>query len=167
MLCVIAKLDCVSTDVLQNLQRRAVANGAPSKKIRGHITLVTYLGDDEAGFICQCKKKLKGFPGFFVEYRRLALLSATSIITAEPEKSGNLLELYQALASVNTDALNVWTRPEYWQPHTTLVYAPDLNLTELLKPMEAVFTPFAAEVTRVEFSRVLKDGYEIVDYVDL
>ena len=86
MLCVIAKLDKRSADKLTAI-KRALVSDAGSKPLYGHITLASYVGEDEAGFMAFCTSLLKGVPRFAVPYTQLAVLEETSIIAALAEKT--------------------------------------------------------------------------------
>ena len=43
----------------------------------------------------------------------------------------------------------------------------EIDLNAALQVMQNVFTPFDAEIYRIEFSRVSENGFEIVDAIDL
>lgn len=99
--------------------------------------------------------------------RTAALLDASSIIVASPEKSGALEALHRRIAEEYNDSLNPWTQADRWYPHTTLLYDPNLDLHRICRKMAAHFMPFAAQISGIEFSRVLESGYEIIDRVEL
>ena len=167
MLCVIAKLDKRSTEKLTAVQK-AAAPDAGLKPLYGHITLASYMGDDEAGFTAFCATLLKGVSRFAVKYTHLAVLEETSIVAALAEKTGTLAALHRRIAEVYGSSLNEWTGSnEAWLPHTTLLYDPKADLQKVCREMARRFAPFAAEVVRVEFSRVTPSGYEIIDRVAL
>ena len=140
---------------------------AGGKPLYGHITLATYVGDDEAGFMAFCAPMLKGVPRFPVEYTRLTVLEETSIVVALPEKTGMLAELHRRIAEAYGGSLDQWTGSEAWLPHTTLLYDPKANLPELCSKMAADFAPFTAEIVGIEFSRVTPSGYEITGRIEL
>lgn len=165
MLCVIAKLDNASTAYLQILQALAASHGARPKALHGHITLVTYMGDKEAEFITRCKEVLKEQKSFSVRYASLTVLPATSILTAMPEKSGSLVEVYQKLTAIAPERLNDWTKPEKWEPHTTLVYDPSVDLDAICARIQ--FAPFTAQVSQIQFSRVIGNDCEVIDSLAL
>lgn len=164
MLCVIAKLDKRSAERLTAVKKAAVPEAKP---LYGHITLATYVGDDEAGFMAFCASQLKGISRFAVEYTRLAVLEETSIVVALPEKAGALSALHRRIAEAYGGSLDQWTGSEAWLPHTTLLYDPKANLPELCDKMAADFAPFTAGIVGIEFSRVTPSGYEILGRVDL
>lgn len=167
MLCVIAKIDEVSTAALQKIQTVAVQSGAAPKRIHGHITLVTYIGEDEAGFLTHCRKILRNIDAFSVVYEALIVLAETNIIVAAPRKSDDLLKLRRCLGSGYWASLDKWSQEDVWEPHTTLVYDPAGDLQQLCSLMQKHFKPFTVQATQVEFSRVTDDGYEILDKIDL
>lgn len=138
-----------------------------AKPLYGHITLATYVGDDEAGFMTFCASQLKGEPRFPVEYTRLAVLEETSIVAALPEKTGVLSALHRRIAEACGGSLDQWTGSEAWLPHTTLLYDPAIDLHAACRKMTARFTPFAADIVGIEFSRVTPSGYEITGRVEL
>lgn len=167
MLCVIAKLDKRSTEKLTAI-KKAGAPGAGLKPLYGHITLASYMGDDEAGFMAFCAAQLKGVSRFAVKYTHLAVLEETSIIAALAEKTGTLAALHRRITEVYGGSLNEWTgSDEAWLPHTTLLYDPKADLHAACREMAAAFAPFAADIVRMEFSRVTPSGYEILGRVEL
>ena len=139
-----------------------------AKPLYGHITLATYVGDDEAGFTAYCALRLKGVSRFAVQYTQLAVLEETSIVAALPEKTGALTELHRRIAEEYGDSLDRWTGSDKaWLPHTTLLYDPAVDLHAVCRKMTARFTPFAADIVGIEFSRVTPPGYEITGRIDL
>lgn len=167
MLCAIAKIDEASTAALQSLQTAAVRHGAPPKQIHGHITLASYIGEDDPGFLAHCKSILRDMSAFSVVYETLAVLAETNIIVASPSKTDALLKLHCCLGDGYWASLDHWSQEDVWQPHTTLVYDPAGDLEQLCGLMCRAFSPITAQVTQVEFSRVAADGYEILDNIDL
>ena len=166
MLCVIAKLDSFSTDVLASLQK-AACTGIAERPLYGHMTLATYIGEEESSFICSCKELLKGFPAFCIVYDKIEVLGETSIIAATPQKSDTLYSLHHLIAQQHKDVLDQWTGSDHWYPHTTLFYGPKSDLQSICQRMRECFRPFAATVNRIEFSRVLAGRYEILEHVSL
>lgn len=162
MLCVIAKLNGEATEKLMAI-RKAALSDAVVKPLYGHITIATYTGDNEAQFIRFCKSLLEGMPSFTVRYEKLAVLEATSIIVASPEKSGPLEALHLGIAKEYNCALHPWTQIGQWCPHTTLLYGPGLDLHRICREMSASFVPFSSQISLIEFSRVLESGYAIID----
>ena len=167
MLCAIARIDTQSREKLSALQQAAERFGITVHKIYGHITLATYMGEDDRAFIASCKEILSACTPFSVYYEKVEVLSATSIIVASPRKENALLDMHHAIAAQWGHSLDHWTNNDHWQPHTTLVYDPQIDLQVLAEAMQKEFIPFFAHVTRIEFSQVTAHGYEIVDSVDL
>ena len=167
MLCVIAKLDEEATARLQALRTLAAPSGEPGRPLHGHITLATYVGGDEAGFLRSCRELLRDLPAFSVSYGKLEVLAETSIIVASPEPNPALEALHRRIAAAFPGELDLWTGTERWQAHTTLFYSPQPDLQGLCRRMGEQFEPFAARVGSIEFSRVLEDGLEILGVVAL
>lgn len=167
MLCVIAKLDPGAAEKLRKLQAAAAPLGARPAPVYGHITLATYLPDDDMEFIAGCKALLKGAAPFSVRFDRVELLPATSIIVAAPQRSGILLSLHDQIAAQYAPFLDQWTRDDRWYPHTTLLYDPQADLLQICRVMQTLFSPFEAAVRSIEFSRVTKTGYEIAERLAL
>ena len=167
MLCVIAKLDDASRDRLLDVQRPVLQFGLPRRKLHGHFTLATFVQGDEAELIAACRAALRDAAPFRVEYERIAELTETSIVVALLRRTGSLCALQRRLTAGREALLDRWTHSDVWLPHTTLVHQPGMALGDVCAAMQAAFTPFEAEVARVEFSRVTDDGYEVVDGMDL
>ena len=167
MLCAIAKLDEEATQMLISLQKAAVPDPARRRALHGHITLAAYTGDDEAGFIRDCKELLAEHSSFTVMYEKTEILEETSILVAVPGKSSQLDTVHQNIANRYSDALDEWTRREKWVPHTTLFFSTGPELYEAYRRTAVQFVPFQARVCRIEFSRVLAGGYEIIDCLNL
>ena len=166
MLCVIAKLNAEATENLMAI-RKAALSDAVVTPLYGHITIATYTGDNETQFIRFCKSLLAGMPSFTVRYEKLAVLEATSIIVASPEKSGPLEALHLGIVEKYNCFLQPWTQIGQWYPHTTLLYGPGLDLHRICREMSASFVPFSSQISLVEFSRVLESDYAIIDSVVL
>ena len=167
MLCVIAKLSEEAAETLAGIRCAALPEDEGAKRLYGHVTIASYTGADEAGFLRACKALLEGTPRFAVEYERIEVLEETSILAAIPGKSGPLETLHRRIAERYEGDLDQWTRADRWYPHTTLLYGPALDLQELCRRMRAAFHPFSAVVCRIEFSRVLDTGYEVLDQICL
>lgn len=171
MLCVIAKLDELATETLAVIRKIAFSDFAPSNPLHGHITLATYIGDDEAEFVEFCMHLFEGLPSFPVEYKRIEVLEGTSdsapIIVATPERAGLLEEVHRRIAAAYGSSLNQWTQTDCWYPHTTLLYRPGVDLHPICRMMAASFVPFSTQIRKIEFSRVLDSGYEIIGQVEL
>lgn len=167
MLCVIAKIDAASRMRLAGIQRIAEDFGIPVRELYGHITLATYLGEEEEAFVASCKASLLCRKAFPVRYDQIEVLDATSIIVASPRKEGDLAAIHGEIERRWGAHFNHWTQGEAWYPHTTLLYKPQTDLSAIAAAMEQTFAPFDAWVERIEFSRVHEDGYEILDAIDL
>ena len=137
--------------------------------LHGHVTVAAYVGTDEAGFARECKAMLNGFAPFTVDFCRIEVLEATSIIVATPAESAPLKALHSMVTERFGGELDKWTSPDLWYPHTTLYYDPDADLAGLCKKAAEGFEPFTAAVNTIEFSHVDEagKGYEIVDRVML
>lgn len=166
MLCVIAKLDNAATEKLEALRKRALAESEQIKPLYGHITVATYTGDNEALFIQSCKGLLLDISAFDIMYKKVEVLKETSIIVATPEKSDKLRSIHQRIAQ-RYDDLDVWTKGDSWYPHTTLYYGPQADLDSICQNLAGCFSPFTAKICKIEFSRVVTNGYEIIDSIDL
>jgi len=167
MLCAIAKLDPAASERLMELAKLTDSFGIPSRNVYGHITLATYVGDDEDRFISSCKAVLSGYEKFSICFDKIEVFASTSMIAAVP-RAGKTIAAIQAGISRRWAAdLNEWTRENVWQPHTTLVYDPHSDLEPIAKIMREKLEPFAAQVDRIEFSRVYENGYEIIDFIEL
>ena len=167
MLCAIAKIDTKSREQLLTLQQVTERFGITARKVYGHITLATYIGEDDSTFIASCKEILSAYAPFFVYYEKVEVLSTTSIIVASPRKENTLLGIHNDIVSHWGVSLDNWTNNDRWQPHTTLIYNPKIDLQVIAEVMQKEFIPIFAHVTRIEFSQVTKNGYEIVDSIDL
>ena len=166
MLCVIAKLNEAATEKLMSIRTAALPD-AGLKPLHGHITIAAYTGDRQAQFVRFCKSLLEGTSSFAVRYEKIEVLDASSILVASPENSGALEVLHRRIAEAYNDSLNPWTQADRWYPHTTLLYDPNLDLHRICGEMSGHFMPFSAQISRIEFSRVLESGYEIIDRVEL
>ena len=121
MLCVIARVDPGARERLAALRRTAEAWDSRRGELYGHITLVTYVGDEEERFIASCRALLSGRRAFSVRYGGIEILPATSILVASLEKEGELLSLHGEIAEKWSGGLDRWTGDERWKPHTTLL----------------------------------------------
>ena len=84
MLCAIAIIDDSATERLRKLRRIAERFGAPPRNTHGHITLATYIGDDEDSFVASCKTLLSGYKRFSVHYDEVTIFDASAVIVAVP-----------------------------------------------------------------------------------
>lgn len=157
MLCLIARLDRDSTERLDRLRSSACASPRP---LHGHITVAAYTGDNGEAFTAACRELAAGFPAFDVRYSRIEVLEETSIIVAIPEISEPFRMLQQRVSERFGDSLDRWTVGSAWTPHTTLIYDPDADLHALCRKISEQFSPFTAQISTLEFSRVLDRGYE-------
>ena len=167
MLCVIAKIDETAKTRLGVLCRIAEKFSFPPRYLYGHITLVTYLGQEEDKFIEGCKAVLRGQTAFSVRYNRIELLAPTPSIVASPDMTEELCSVHDRLLEVTPAELDLWSSKERWHPHTTLFYHTEADLQTVSEQMKEEFTPFCAKVSSIEFSKVTDRGYEIVDSVTL
>ena len=88
MLCVIAKIDPKSKARFLKLQEKIEKLGISVKALHGHITLVSYIGEDEAAFIASCKEILSNCKVFPVCYDKIEVLASSCIVVASPRKEG-------------------------------------------------------------------------------
>lgn len=162
MVCAIAVVDAAARERLVKLAELAKAFGIPPRNIHGHITLATYVGKEETNFISSCKARLAGQTKFSVHYEKVAVWGPPPFIVAAPRKENAITALQKELTDGWAAGLDRWTQPDMWQPHTTLVTNPQADFASIAKAMEKAFAPFSAQVDRIEFSRVLEKGYEII-----
>ena len=167
MLCVIAKIDEAARQKLLLLQKIAENCGIPLRHLHGHITLAVYSGDDEPAFIYSCKKIFSGFAPFSVRYDQLKVLREPSTIVACPPRKGALAEMQRRIVDEWSNELHIWSQPDVWLPHTTLVQDTQSDLDAALLAMQNMFEPFEAQISSIEFSAVRENGYEIVDAAEL
>ena len=167
MICVIAKLPPDAVERLSILKEAAVSKKPLMHSIYGHITIATYLPDDDAEFLQACSGIIRETPSFSVRYEKLEVLPETSIVVATPSKSTVLLDLHNRIAEKYSGSLDRWTCGNEWYPHTTLLYDPGADLNDLCRNMQQHFSPFEAWITQVEFSKVEETGYTILETIDL
>ena len=167
MLCAIARIDTQARKQLLSLQQVTEPFGITLNELYGHITLATYTGGDDSAFIASCKEIISAYSPFSVYYEKVEVLRATSIIVASPRNEKTLFDLHHAIASQWEPYLDRWTNNDLWQPHTTLMYNPQIDLQVIAEEMRREFIPFWAQVTRIEFSLVTENGYRIIDSFDL
>ena len=94
-------------------------------------------------------------------------MSESSLIVAKPGKNASLYALHQMIVTRFPDGLSPWSKPELWYPHTTLLHSPTMNLNSLCQQMRKMFVPFSVRISRIEFSQVRPDGYDILDHINL
>lgn len=167
LLCLIAKLDDAASAKLNAIRKAAFPDGGQGKQVYGHITLASYPGERETAFVRSCRELLAEIPAFEITYESLVILQETHIIVAKPMDSEILTMLHRRIAEKHGDDLDPWTKGDRWYPHTTLFYGPGENLEQIRSVMTRHFSPIRAKVVRFELSRVLPDGYEIVDRIAL
>lgn len=170
MICAIAKIDPASTERLAKLRRMANDFGVFPRELHGHITLATYTGGDEAGFIASCKAILSGYGKFSVHYDEVDIWASVpeseSIIVAAPRREPVMAAMQKEIARAWAADLNEWTQEDVWRPHTTLLYAPGADLAAIAAAMQKEFAPFTAQVDRIEFSRV-NGEIKTIDFAEL
>lgn len=167
MLCAIAKLDDEATGRLEALRRVASPAGGPLRPLYGHITLASFLGTDEEALLRACRARLGSERTFSLRYEKLEVLHETSILVASPGPSEPLRALRGRLVEGFEERLDPWTGAARWRPHTTLLFGPGLDLDRICRRLSRGFAPFPARVQRVELSRVLAEGYEILERFEL
>ena len=166
MICVIAKLAPDAAERLNILRKAVISKELPVKPFYGHITIATYLPDDEE-FVQVCSEIIRGTPSFCIRYEKLEVLSETSIIVAVPSKPDALLDMHNRITEKYRKSLDCWTCGTDWYPHTTLFYDPDADLNVLCRNMQGHFIPFETCISQIEFSRVEETGYTILESIDL
>ena len=167
MLCAIARIDEQARNRLLALQQVTERFGIMPKEIYGHITLAAYIGGDNGAFVSSCKEIISAYSPFSIYYEKIEVLSATSIIVVSPRNEKTLFDLHHDIAARWGPYLDHWTKNDFWQPHTTLMYSPQIDLQMIAEGMRKEFRPFLAQVTRIEFSLVTENGYKIMDSLDL
>ena len=167
MLCVIAKIDPKSKARFLKLQGKIEKLGISVKALHGHITLVSYIGEDEAAFIASCKEILSSCKVFPVCYDKIEVLASSCIVVASPRKEGVLEAVQRKIAEKWAKDLPDYMQADVWYPHTTLLQDMQADLGKIAQHLEENFEPFCGEVQTIEFSRVEKVGYTIVDTVEL
>ena len=98
MLCVIAKIDPKSKARFLKLQGKIEKLGISVKALHGHITIVSYIGEDEAAFIASCKEILSSCKVFPVCYDKIEVLASSCIVVASPRKEGVLEAVQRKIA---------------------------------------------------------------------
>lgn len=171
MLCAIAIIDPAATERLAELEQAAKRFDIPPQDVHGHITLAAYTGEDEEAFISSCKSILAGYGKFPVYYDAvetwICKSGMKSFIGAFPRKEPVIMAIQKEIAGRWSAYLNEWTQENKWNPHTSLLYVQGADLSAVAEAMQEMFEPFAAQVDRIEFSRVHENGYEIIDFFEL
>ncbi len=167
MVCAIAIIDADAREQLAELAKLTERFGITPRNIHGHITLATYIGNNESGFVSSCKESLSAHNKFSVCYEKIEIWGPPDFIVAAPPKDNVIVAIQEEITRNWTQDLNEWTQADVWQPHTTLVTNPQADFQAIAKVMQEKFKPFAARIDRIEFSRVYETGYEIIDCVEL
>ena len=167
MLCAIAKLSAEAAEKLNTLRNKILSEEQNRSPLYGHITLATWLPEDDAVFAEACEAMLRGIRAFTVRYEKIEVLKQTSILVATPAKSEELSALHSMLAGKFSDSLDQWTRDDTWYPHTTLLHDPAADLDSLCRAARKLFVPFEARIRRIELSKVGSSGYTILKSIRL
>ena len=167
MLCVIAKLPDEASERLRMLRDPILPPERTGAPLYGHITIATYLPQDDSRFAKDCAETIRGYGPFAVRYEKLRVLSRTSIIAALPSMTDQLASLHNRIAGRYGVSLDQWTAGRDWQPHTTLLYDPAADLHALCRKMQQGFVPFETRISHIELSEVRDNGYTIRDIIVL
>ena len=167
MLCVIGKIDEKAREELWKAQGAVEKFGLKRRPLYGHVTLATFVDGDEAEMMRECTAALKGERSIDIEYEKIAELDETYIVVALLKKTEDLLVLQKKAVGDFDRNLDRWTHSVNWTPHTTLAHHPGMYLEPVCKAMQAQFAEVKGRIKRIEFSKVLSDGYEIVGGFDL
>lgn len=171
MLCAIAIVCPAATERLAELEKVTERFDISPQDVHGHITLATYIGNDEEAFISSCKSILSGYGKFPVYYDAVGTWicksGMKSFIGAFPRKEPVIIAIQKEIAGRWSPYLNEWTQADVWNPHTSLLYVQGADLSAVAEAMQEKFEPFATQVNRIEFSRVYDNGYEMVDSFEL
>ena len=167
MLCVIAKLPDDASEKLRMLRDSVLSCERAGGPLYGHITIATYLPEDDRRFAEACAETIRRYGPFSVHYERISVLNRTSIIAALPSMSEELVTLHSRIADLYGCELDRWTAGRDWQPHTTLFYDPAADLQVLCRKMQQRFVPFETRISRIELSEVRENGYTIRDVIGL
>ncbi len=161
MLCAIVIVDSEAEARLLKVEKIAERFGFPSKNVHGHITLATYMGDDEEAFMSSCKSILSGYGKFPVYYDKVEAWASVSgvktFIVAVPRKEPVIVNIQKEISQSWSTDLNKWTREDAWNPHTSLMHIPGVDLSDVAEAMQKEFKPFVAQIDRIEFTRVFED----------
>lgn len=100
-------------------------------------------------------------------YDKIEVLVSSCIVVASPRKEGVLEAVQRKIAEKWAKDLPDYMQADVWYPHTTLLQDMQADLGKIAQHLEENFEPFCGEVQTIEFSRVEKVGYTIVDTVEL
>lgn len=167
MLCVIARPDPGADRQLNRLRQAVLPQAQSLSPLHAHITLATYLPEETGAFVKDCIRIFRETVSFPVTYERIEVLSETSVIAAIPSGSAALHSLHDRIVKAYGSSLDRWTSGGAWYPHTTLIYDPAADLPALCRAMRQRFIPFEARICRIEFSRVEKTGYTVLESISL
>ncbi len=167
MICAIARLSPDADEKLQSLRKAWMPAGRPLPAMHGHITLASYLPEDDAGFMRTCTEIYSRVPSFRVRYDKLEVLAETSVIVAVPSGSEKLRSLHERAVKAFGSSLDRWTCGDSWIPHTTLIHDPAADLETVCRMMRHHFIPFEAEIRQIELSKVETTGYTVLKTIDL
>lgn len=137
------------------------------KSLYGHITVATFLPDNDKEFLQTCSEVIQGTFSFCVHYEKIEVLRETSVVVATPSGSDALLSLHSRIAERFAGSLDRWTGGPDWHPHTTLLYAPAADPDMICRDMQRHFIPFDACINQIEFSKVEETGYTILKTIHL
>ena len=167
MLCIIAKCSPEADEKLNAFRAAVLPQYSFASLLNAHITIATYLPEDDRAFMAACGKLISGTRPFSVRYEKLEVFSETSVIVAVPSVPAELTFLHNSIVKEFSSSLDRWTCGTAWYPHTTLLYNPAADLHQLCRAMQKCFVPFDARIDQIWFSRVEDSGYTIVKSVDL
>ena len=109
MLCVIAKLPEDASEKLRLLRDSALPGERAGAPLYGHITIATYLPEDDGSFAEACVRTIREYSSFTVRYEKLRVLCRTSIIAALPSMTEELVSLHSRVADPYAASLDQWT----------------------------------------------------------
>lgn len=148
MLCVIAKIDPKSKARFLKLQGKIEKLGISVKALHGHITLVSYIGEDEAAFIASCKEILSSCKVFPVCYDKIEVLASSCIVVASPRKEGVLEAMQRKIAEKWAKDLPDYMQADVWYPHTTLLQDMQATLGKSRSIWKKTLSRFVARCRR-------------------
>ena len=151
MLCVIAKLPEDASEKLRLLRDSALPGERAGAPLYGHITIATYLPEDDGSFAEACVRTIREYSSFTVRYEKLRVLCRTSIIAALPSMTEELVSLHSRVADPYADSLDQWTAGKDWHPHTTLLYDPAADLQALCRKMQQLCVSGSIRPSAVSF----------------
>lgn len=94
----------------QRLLREAVLPpGKTLIPLYGHITIATYLPEEEILFMTAFAELIREFRPFTIHNAKTDFLPETSIVVATPEKTEELMVLHRRTAGMFAGSLDRWT----------------------------------------------------------